>query len=102
LPAAASSDPAVEVAFWNSIEDAKNPEMYRVYLQQFPAGKFVQLADLKVLELTSASASAESLIEFVNEEIEKLQRDIARKHNYELIDHNQVLYVKPLPKKIKS
>jgi Fur family ferric uptake transcriptional regulator len=39
------------------------------------------------------------VIEFVNEEIEKLQREIARKHNYELIDHNLVLYVKPLPKK---
>jgi Fur family ferric uptake transcriptional regulator len=39
------------------------------------------------------------VIEFVNEEIEKLQREIARKHNYELIDHNLVLYVKPLSKK---
>jgi Fur family ferric uptake transcriptional regulator len=39
------------------------------------------------------------VIEFVNEEIERLQREIARKHNYELIDHNLVLYVKPLAKK---
>ncbi|MDH4047739.1 MAG: ferric iron uptake transcriptional regulator [Gammaproteobacteria bacterium] len=39
------------------------------------------------------------VIEFVNEEIEKLQREIARKHNYELIDHNLVLYVRPLAKK---
>jgi Fur family ferric uptake transcriptional regulator len=39
------------------------------------------------------------VIEFVNEEIEKLQREIAHKHNYELIDHNLVLYVKPLSKK---
>ena len=42
------------------------------------------------------------VIEFVNEEIEKLQHEIARKHNYELIDHNLVLYVKPLPKKAGS
>ena len=39
------------------------------------------------------------VVEFVNEEIERLQREIARKHNFELIDHNLVLYVKPLPKK---
>lgn len=39
------------------------------------------------------------VVEFVNEEIERLQEEIARKHNFELIDHNLVLYVKPLPKK---
>ncbi len=38
------------------------------------------------------------VIEFVNEEIEVLQRAIAKKHNYELIDHSLVLYVKPMTK----
>jgi Fur family ferric uptake transcriptional regulator len=37
------------------------------------------------------------VVEFINEEIEHLQREIARKHNFELIDHSLVLYVKPLP-----
>lgn len=36
------------------------------------------------------------VIEFVNDEIEALQHAIARKHNYELIDHSLVLYVKPI------
>lgn len=35
------------------------------------------------------------VIEFQNEQIEKLQREIAEKHGYELIDHSLVLYVKP-------
>ena len=39
------------------------------------------------------------VVEFVNEEIERLQREIAKKHNFELIDHNLVLYVRPLTKK---
>ena len=39
------------------------------------------------------------VVEFVNEEIERLQREIARKHNFELIDHSLVLYVRPLVKK---
>lgn len=39
------------------------------------------------------------VIEFVNEEIERLQHEIARKHNFELIDHSLVLYVRPLGKK---
>ncbi|MDX1500528.1 MAG: ferric iron uptake transcriptional regulator [Woeseiaceae bacterium] len=36
------------------------------------------------------------VIEFFNEEIERLQREMARKHGYELLDHNLVLYVKPI------
>ena len=35
------------------------------------------------------------VIEFVNDDIERLQKEIADSHNYELIDHNLVLYVRP-------
>ncbi|MFQ6005513.1 MAG: ferric iron uptake transcriptional regulator [Woeseia sp.] len=36
------------------------------------------------------------VVEFMNEEIERLQREIARQHNFEIIDHSLVLYVKPI------
>lgn len=39
------------------------------------------------------------VVEFINDEIERLQREIARKHNFELIDHSLILYVRPLRKK---
>ena len=39
-----------------------------------------------------------TVVEFVNEEIESLQRQIAKQHDYELIDHSLVLYVRPLKK----
>ena len=35
------------------------------------------------------------VIEFVSEEIEKLQHDMAERYGYELLDHNLVLYVRP-------
>ena len=35
------------------------------------------------------------IIEFVDPDIERLQREIAERHGYELIDHSLVLYVKP-------
>jgi len=35
------------------------------------------------------------VIEFSNEEIERLQHEIAEKHGYEILDHSLVLYVKP-------
>ncbi len=35
------------------------------------------------------------VVEFVSEEIERLQADIAAKHGYEILDHSLVLYVKP-------
>lgn len=38
------------------------------------------------------------VVEFINDDIERLQDEIAKKHGYELIDHSLVLYVKPLPK----
>jgi Fur family ferric uptake transcriptional regulator len=38
------------------------------------------------------------VVEFVNDEIEALQTEIAKKHNFEIVDHSLVLYVKPLKK----
>lgn len=38
------------------------------------------------------------VVEFMNDDIERLQRDIARSHNYELVDHSLVLYVRPMKK----
>ena len=35
------------------------------------------------------------VIEFENEEIEKLQHQIAEEHGYELAEHSLILYVKP-------
>jgi len=34
------------------------------------------------------------VVEFVSEEIERLQHEIAKKYGYELLDHSLVLYVK--------
>ena len=42
------------------------------------------------------------VIEFINEDIERLQREIAKKHGFELVDHSLVLYVKPSPKDSES
>jgi Fur family ferric uptake transcriptional regulator len=36
------------------------------------------------------------VIEFFNEDIEALQRAMAKEHGFELLDHNLVLYVRPL------
>jgi Fur family ferric uptake transcriptional regulator len=38
------------------------------------------------------------VVEFMNDEIERLQHDIAKAHNFELVGHNMVLYVRPLKK----
>ena len=42
------------------------------------------------------------IVEFVNEEIERLQREMAKSHGYELLDHSIVLYVKPIQSKSKG
>lgn len=38
------------------------------------------------------------VIEFMNDEIERIQREIAKAHDYELVDHSLVLYVRPARK----
>ncbi len=35
------------------------------------------------------------VVEFYNEDIERLQKEIAEAHGYELVEHNLTLYVKP-------
>ena len=42
------------------------------------------------------------VIEFVSEEIERLQHEIAARHGYEIEDHSLVLYVRPKQKSRKS
>ena len=38
------------------------------------------------------------VVEFVSDEIERLQREIAARHGYTLVDHSLVLYVRPKAK----
>ncbi len=42
------------------------------------------------------------VVEFIDEEIERLQHKIAKSHNFELIDHSLVLYVRRLKKDPES
>ena len=35
-----------------------------------------------------------AVLEFVNDRIENLQREIAEEHGYDLVDHDLVLYVR--------
>lgn len=37
------------------------------------------------------------VVEFVDERIEQIQRDIVKEHGFELVDHEMILYVRPLP-----
>jgi len=34
--------------------------------------------------------------EFVNEDIERIQAEIAARHGYEIVDHSMVIYVRPV------
>ena len=80
--------------------------VYRV-LTQFEAAKLVTRHNFEgghsVFELDDGEhhdhmvvVDSGEVVEFVSEEIENIQREIAAKHGYELLDHSLVLYVKPL------
>ena len=47
-PAQSSKQVDVELAFWDSIKDSKNSEMFRAYLEKYPEGNFAALARIGI------------------------------------------------------
>jgi Fur family ferric uptake transcriptional regulator len=89
----------------NSGEDIGLATVYRV-LTQFENAGLVMRHNFEsghsVFELDEGKhhdhmvcVQSGNVIEFVSEDIERLQREVAESHGYELIDHSLVLYVKP-------
>lgn len=92
----------------DSGEDIGLATVYRV-LTQFEAAGLVTRHNFEgghsVFELDEGEhhdhmvcVETGDVIEFVDEDIERLQHEIARKHGFELIDHSLVLYVRPRKK----
>lgn len=87
-------------------EDVGLATVYRV-LTQFESSGLVSRHNFEdghaVFELASEHhhdhmicLDSNEVIEFVDKEIEELQRKVAESHGYELIDHNLVLYVRKI------
>jgi adenylate cyclase len=52
----AAVDPkAIELAFWETIKDSINTEMYEAYLEKYPQGEFARLAEAKLAELQATA-----------------------------------------------
>ena len=96
----------------DSGEDIGLATVYRV-LTQFEAAGLVTRHNFQgghsIFELDDGShhdhmvcVESGEVIEFYNENIEALQRDMAEKYGYEILDHNLVLYVRPLRKTDKA
>lgn len=86
-------------------ESIGHATVYRV-LMQFEAAKIVKRHNFAddghaVYELAAGEhhdhmvdINTGDVIEFQNDKIEEIQREIAKKHNVELVDHELVLYVR--------
>jgi Fur family ferric uptake transcriptional regulator len=96
----------------DSGEDIGLATVYRV-LTQFEAAGLVTRHNFEgghsIFELDDGShhdhmvcVESGEVIEFYNEDIETLQRGMAEKYGYEILDHNLVLYVRPLRKTDKA
>lgn len=89
-------------------EDVGLATVYRV-LTQFETARLVVRHHFEgghsVFELASGDhhdhmvcTETGTVIEFCNEDIERLQREIVAEKGYELVDHSLVLYVRPKKK----
>ena len=50
------SDESVEVAFWNSIKDSRNPQLFEAYLRRYPNGAFADIAKISLDQFKVAVA----------------------------------------------
>ncbi len=86
-------------------EDVGLATVYRV-LTQFESAGMVKRhnfeADHAVFELDSGQhhdhmvcLETGQVVEFLSDEIERLQSEVAASHDFELVDHRLVLYVRP-------
>lgn len=57
-PRTAQADAALDLAFWEAIEDSNDPAMYRAYLDQFPRGVFRVIAAARLAALTGTASQA--------------------------------------------
>jgi class 3 adenylate cyclase len=46
---------AVELAYWDTMKDSDNPDMFRAYLERYPDGAFAPLAKVRLGELGTPS-----------------------------------------------
>ncbi len=53
----------VELAFWQSVEASDDPKEYQAYLEQFPEGAFVALAEARLAGPSGPSPSADHTVE---------------------------------------
>ena len=49
--AAAAKTSEAEIEFWNEVKDSQDPEDIKLYIAQFPAGEFVELARQRIAQL---------------------------------------------------
>jgi Fur family ferric uptake transcriptional regulator len=93
-------------------EDIGLATVYRV-LTQFEAAGLVTRHNFEgghsVFELDDGDhhdhmvcVESGEVIEFCTDEIERLQREMAAKYGYEILDHNLVLYVRPLKESVED
>ena len=52
---------SLELEFWQTIKDSDDPDMYRAYLAEYPDGKFVRLAKLKIKKLGGTDVAESSI-----------------------------------------
>ncbi len=58
VAARADDDTAIDLAFWQSIQNSTDPAEYRAYLDAFPNGKFAKLASIRAHAVAPAPAAA--------------------------------------------
>ena len=90
--------PAGDLPAAQSINDRIYPLTQVFYAQPFLDMHNRMKEALAILGRTDKACVRPPLVKITTDEIERIQHAIAKEHNYEIVDHNLVLYVRPLNK----
>lgn len=56
----ASTNQAVELAFWNSVKDSRDPDELQAYINKYPSGQFAELAALRKRNLEKSKTLSDA------------------------------------------
>lgn len=73
-PEGSGFDPAaIELSYWETIKDSKNPESYQTYIDDYPQGRFRKLASLLIKQAKEQESDQVKLSRPRREELDRQQ-----------------------------
>jgi uncharacterized caspase-like protein len=73
---------AIELSYWDTIKDSSDPEDFRLYLKNYPNGRFSDIAKRKIADSAGRTVSPAKTDDTIRRTTSQLTRDNPQTNNY--------------------